>query len=196
MDLTATLQRILTEPTPADLWSLQGDLLVADANREAATKARRVVGDFYLYLSDLESKVASRHHSQLAAALATASVTSVSFHELLNGRVEALKQMLASGAPALLEIGSAFQSVKAWEVDTGLVHHDAAWRLYDELWDISTAMFPDLPTEDRRAHLDRLLGPAVAPDTPGPAKAILLVRLYQWVLALRLLPCLSEAVRP
>jgi len=36
MDLTVTLQRILREPVPADLWALQGDLLTTDANRAAA----------------------------------------------------------------------------------------------------------------------------------------------------------------
>jgi hypothetical protein len=192
MDLIATLQRILTEPTPADLWSLQGDLLVAFPGHEAAAHARGAVGDFYLYLSDLQGKITSRQHSQWAAALATASVTSVSLHELLHGKVDAFKQFLSSGTPALLEIGSALQSVQAWEVDTGQVHHDAAWRLYGELWSLSTTMFPDLPANDRRAHLDRLLGPAVSPDLPGSVKSILLVKLYQWVVALRLVPLLRE----
>ena len=36
MDLTVTLQRILTDPTPADLWSLPGDLVTVDANRHDA----------------------------------------------------------------------------------------------------------------------------------------------------------------
>jgi hypothetical protein len=192
MDLSVTVQRILEEPTPTDLWVLQGALLAEGADREAAAKARRVAYDFYLYLSDLLSKVTSRHHSQWAAALATASVTSVSFHELLNQQVDAFKQLLFSGAPALLEIGSALQSVKAWEVETGLVHYDAAWRLYSELWDISTAMLPDLPADQRRAYLDALLGPAVSPETPANAKAALLVKLYQWVLALRLAPLLNQ----
>jgi hypothetical protein len=193
MDLSATLQRILTEPTPADLWSLQGDLLAAETHRELATQARRVAGDFYLYLSDLQSKVTSRQHSQWAAALATASVTSVSFHDLLHGQVDAFKQLLSSGTPALLEIGSALQSVKAWEVDTGLVHHDAALKLYGELWDLSTTMFPNLSAAERRAYLDQLVGAAVSPDTPGQVKALLLVKLYQWVLALRLVPLLNAA---
>jgi hypothetical protein len=183
----------LTQPTPADLWQLQGDLLAAGAGTEAALKARQVAGDFYLYLSDLESKVTSRHHSRWAAALATASVTSVSFHELLNEPVDAFKQLLFSGAPALLEISSAVQSVKAWEVETALVHHEAAWRLYGELWDISTAMLPDLAPDERRAHLDGLLGPVVSPDTPANVKAALLVKLYQVVLAVRLAPLLNEA---
>ena len=193
MNLSGTLQRVLEEPTPADLWALQGDLLVVGGDPEAASKARRVAGDFYLYLSDLISKVASRHHSQWAAALATASVTSVSFHELLHGQVDAFKQLLVSGAPALLEIGSALESVKAWEVETGLVHYDAAWRLYGELWDISTTMLPDLAADQRRTGLDALLGPAVSPDSPGSAKAILLVKLYQVVLAMRLAPLLIQA---
>ncbi len=192
MNLSDTLQRVLEEPTPADLWALQGDLLVVGGDPEAASKARRVAGDFYLYLSDLISKVTSRHHSQWAAALATASVTSVSFHELLHGQVDAFKQLLLSGAPAVLEIGSALESVKAWEMETGLVHYDAAWRLYGELWDISTTMLPDLPADQRRAGLDALLGPAVSPDTAGNVKAILLVKLYQVVLAMRLAPLLKE----
>jgi len=192
MNLSDTLQRVLEEPTPGDLWALQGDLLAVGGDQEAASKARRVAGDFYLYLSDLISKVASRHHSQWAAALATASVTSVSFHELLHGQVDAFKQLLLSGAPALLEIGSALESVKAWEMETGLVHYDAAWRLYGELWDISTTMLPVLPLDQRRACLDALLGPVVSPDTPGNVKAILLVKLYQVVLAMRLAPLLNE----
>jgi hypothetical protein len=191
--LNGTLQRILKEPTPADLWALQGDLLAAGGEPEATRHARRVAGDFYLYLNDLVSKVTSRHHSQWAAALATASVTSVSFHELVNQPVDAFKQLLFSGVPALLEIGSALQSVQAWEVETGLVHYDAAWRLYGELWDISTAMLPELPADQRRAGQDALLGPAVDPDTPAPVKAALLVKLYQVVLALRLAPLLRES---
>jgi hypothetical protein len=192
MDLSLTLQRILEEPTPADLWVLQGALLAEGASREAVAKARQVAGDFYLYLSDLQSKVTSRHHSRWAAALATASVTSVSWHELLDQPAGALKQLLFSGVPALLEIGSAMESVKAWEVETGLVHHDAAWRLYGELWDISTTMLPDLAAAQRRASLDALLGPVVSPETPGNVKAALLVKLYQWVLALRLAPLLNQ----
>jgi len=193
MNLNATLQRILTKPTPADLWQLQGDLLALGT--EPALKARQVAGDFYLYLSDLESKVTSRHHSRWAAAFATASVTSVSLHELLDEQADAFKQLLFSGVPALLEISSAVQSVKAWEVEAALVHHDAAWRLYGELWDISAAMLPDLPADQRRARLDELLGPVVSPAERIPAnvKAILLVKLYQVVLTVRLAPLLDEA---
>jgi hypothetical protein len=53
--MTATLQRILADPTPGDLWSLQGELLALERDREAAAMARRVAGDLYLYLSDLQS---------------------------------------------------------------------------------------------------------------------------------------------
>jgi hypothetical protein len=126
--------------------------------------------------------------------LATASVTSVSLQESLETRVDAFRQLFRSGMPALLEIGSALQSVKAWEVESGLVHHEAAWRLYGELWDISMTLVPELGAEQRRAYLDTLLGPAVSPDTPGNVKAALLVRLYQWVLALRMAPLLGDAL--
>jgi hypothetical protein len=191
MDLSHTVERILKEPTPADLWQLQGDLLAGGTPSESILKARRVAGDFYLYLSDLESKVTSRYHSQWAAALATASVTSVSLHEMVHEPTDAFRQLVFTGVPALLEIGSAFQSVKAWEVETSLVHHSSAWRLYDELWEISTAMLPSLGAEQRRAQLDALLGPVVSPDTPASVKAALLVKLYQVVLAMRLAPLLA-----
>lgn len=189
MDPSATLKRILTEPTSADVWQLQGDLLVVGT--EAARRARRVARDFYAYLSDLESKVTSRRHSRWSAALATTAVTSVSLHDLLDTQVDVFKRLLASGSAALLEIGAAHQSVQAWEVEAALVHHDAAWKLYDELWDISTIMLPDLPADQRRAHLDKLLTPVVSPDTPPKDKAALLVTLFQVVLAVWLVPVLD-----
>jgi hypothetical protein len=105
--------------------------------------------------------------------------------------VDVFKRLLASGSAALLEIGAAHQSVQAWEVEAALVHHDAAWKLYDELWDISTIMLPDLPADQRRAHLDKLLTPVVSPGTPPKDKAALLVTLFQVVLAVRLVPVLD-----
>jgi len=189
MDLNTTLQRILTEPTPADLWRLQGDLLIIGTG--AALRARQVTGDFYMYLSDLESKVTSRHHSRWSAALATTAVTSVSLHDLLDTQVDVFKRLLASGTAALLEIGAAYESVQAWEVEAALVHRDAAWKLYGELWDISTTMLPDLSADERRAHLDALLELVVSPDTPAGAKTALLVKLFQVVLAMRLAPALA-----
>jgi hypothetical protein len=188
MDLSGTLERILKAPAPADVWQLQGDLLASASDPATVSKARQVAGEFYLYLSDLESKVASRHHSQWAAALATASVTTVSLHELLLQPTDAFRQLLFTGAPALLEIGSALQSVQAWEIEAGVVHHEAAWRLYGELWDISAAMLPGLSPDSRRAQLDALFEPVVSADTPAGAKAGLLVRLFQVVLVLRLAP--------
>ncbi len=189
MDINRTLQRILTDPTPADLWQLQGELLAIGT--EAALQARRVAGDFYMYLSDLESKVTSRRHSRWAAVLETASVTSVGFQDMIDEEVDLLKRAIAAGGTALLEIAAAYKNVQAWEVEAALVHHDAAWQLYGELWDISTTLLPDLPAGQRRAHLGALLDPVVAPDTPAGIKAALLVKLFQVVLAVRLAPVLA-----
>lgn len=189
MDLNATLQRILTEPTSADLWQLQGDLLAVGT--EEARRARQVAGDFYAYLSDLESKITSRRHSRWGAILETASVTSVGLQDLIDEEVDVFKRLIASGGTALLEISAAYKNVKAWEVEAALVHRDAAWALYGELWDISTTMLPELSADQRRAHLDALLGPAASPDMPAGDKAVLLVKLFQVVLAVRLTPVLS-----
>ncbi|MBU0490732.1 MAG: hypothetical protein KKA73_07590 [Chloroflexi bacterium] len=189
MSLSDTYQRILTDPTPADLWQLQGDLLVIGT--EAARQARQVTCDFCGYLRDLASKVSSRRHSRLGAILATASVTSVSLQELVDSQAALLERLLATGGTALLEIGSAYEHLQAWERETELVHCDVAWALYGELWDISMTMLPDLPADTRRAHLDGLLGPVVAPDTPTGVKVVLLIKLFQVVLAVRLAPVLA-----
>ncbi len=187
--LRAALQRILTTPTAADLWQLQADLLAVGG--EAAGKARQVAGQFYSYLRDLESKVASRRASRVAAALATASVTSVSLQEAVVEREKPLERILGSAVAAMLEIGSATQSVRAWGVEGALVHYDAAWYLYGELWDVSQAMQPGLAPMERRAALERLMAPLIAPQTDDAVKSVLLVRLFQAALAARMMPLLT-----
>ncbi len=185
-NLRTTLQRILSAPTASDLWQLQGDLLIAGG--PAADGARQVAGRFYSYLQDLESKVASRQASRRAALLATGAVTSVGLQEWALEQGDSLQRILGSGLAALLEIGSATQNVQAWEVETSLVHYNVAWYLYGELWAISLTNRPDLAADERRAYVERLLAPAVAAETPAAARPALLIRLFQVVLAARLLP--------
>jgi len=189
MNLSAAYQRILTDPTPADLWQLQGDLLLIGT--EAALQARQVAGEFCKYLRDLESKSRSRDHSRWGAILATAAVTSVGFQDMLDAEVDLFKRLIASGGTALLEMSSAYKHLQAWEVETELVHCDVAWMLYEELWDISMTMLPDLPADTRRMHLDSLLNPIVAPDTPTGTKVALLIKLFQVALAMRVAPVLA-----
>ena len=68
--LHSTLTRILTVPTPDDLWQLQSDLLACGG--ETAHKAREVAREFHSYLRDLESKTGSRSASRWAGLRVTA----------------------------------------------------------------------------------------------------------------------------
>jgi hypothetical protein len=190
LDWRATLGRILAAPTPADLWQLQKELL-AQGGR-AARRAREVAGQFCGYLRDLESKVTSRQASRRAALLATGAVTSVGLQELAVEQEDLLRRILSSAVTAALEVGAATQYVRAWEIETSLVHYDVAWYLYGELWEISSAMQPRLSAKARLALLDELLRPILEPDVTGAVKSALLVTLFRAVLAARVLPLLED----
>jgi hypothetical protein len=188
--LSLTLKRILTAPTPDDLWQLQADLLALGG--EAAQQAREVAGEFHSCLRDLESKIASRSASRWGAILETASVTSVGLQEMIAEQEDPLKRILASGVTALLEVSAAAKNVQAWEVEASLMYYDVAWYLYGELWDVSVATRPALSSQERRAYVDQLLKPVVDPDVSDATKSALLVRLFQVVLTARVWPLLTS----
>lgn len=154
-------------------------------------QAREVAGEFYSFLRDLESKISSRSASRWAAVLETASVTSVGLQEMLAEQADPLKRLLASSVTAMLEIGAAVKNVEAWEVESSLVYYDVAWHLYGELWDLSLAARPELPSDERVALIDRLLRPIADTEVDDAAKSALLVRLFQIVLTLRVMPLLT-----
>jgi hypothetical protein len=186
--LHLALDRILTAPSLADLWHLQSVLLALGGDH--SLQVREVAGEFHSYLRDLESKVASRRASRWGAFLETASVTSVSLQEMLVEEEDPLRRILNSGVTAALELAAAAKNVQAWEMEASLVHPDVAWYLYGELWDISAMAQPELPWQERQELLNRLTGPALSDEVPGEAKAALLVKLFQVVLAARTLPLL------
>jgi hypothetical protein len=191
--LSSTLERILTTPIPDDVWHIQKDLLALGG--ETAQQARKVAGVFYTCLRSMQSKSASRSASRQGAALGTAAVASVSLQETFAAQKDPLRNLLASGVTAMLEVGSALKSAQAWEVEASLLYYDMAWYLYGELWEISLATRPELSADQRRACTDLLLKPVLDPDVAGATKSALLVRLFQVVLAARLWPLL-RAHRP
>lgn len=191
--LRVALERVLSAPSPAQLWRLQSLLLALGG--DDAHRAREVAGAFYSYLRDLESKIASRRASRWGAFLATSAVTSVSLQEMMVEEDEdPLRRILSSGITAALELAAATKNVQAWEVEASLVHPDVAWYLYGELWAISALAQPELTWPERQGLLERLVGPALSDEVPGEAKAALLVKLFQVVLAAQVLPLLQERV--
>jgi len=186
--LRSALERILTKPTPDDLWQLQAELLALGT--DAAQEAREVAGQFHSFLRDLESKVASRSASQMSAILTTASVSSVGLQEMLAEEEDPLRRLFASGVTAILEVAGAMKGVEAWEVEAALVYYDVAWYLYGELWEVSRTSLPELSHAERTALFDQLLKPVLDSDIEGAAKSAVLVRFFQVVLAARILPLL------
>ena len=185
----AAFDRILVDPTPADLWQLQKALLVIGG--EPAARARSVARAFHVCLRNLESKSASRSASRWGAVLGTAAVASVSAGEMADTQQSALSRLLQSGVPAMLEVGSALKSAQAWEVEAGLIYDDLAWFLYDELWDVSATSRPEISPSERRDQIDLLLDPLLDATVPDSERAAIVVNVFRAVLAARLLPLLG-----
>lgn len=187
----SAFERIVADPTPADLWDLQKALLAAGDG--AASRARAVAREFHACLRALESKSASRNASRWGAVLGTAAVGSVSLRELLGRQEQVLEGLLESAVPAALEVGSALQSAQAWEVEAQLIYDEFAWFLYGELWDVSATERPEVSDSERRKRLDTLLDPLLDPSVPDTERAWLVVDVFRAVLAARMLPLLGTS---
>lgn len=189
LSLREALARIMVVPTPSDLWDLQRQLLTLGG--ENAERVRIVAGRFHACLRELESKIASRTASRWGAVLETASVASVGLQEALAEQDNPLRRILSSSVTALLEIEAAKKNVQAWEVEASLMYYDVAWYLSGELWAVSREGRPELSAEERHSYIDQLISPLLDRGFPDASKCALLIRLFQVVLAgrmLRLLP--------
>ena len=188
-DLRPSLERLLANPTPDDLWQFQKALLLVGGPE--AARARRVAHEFHACMRTLESKSASRTASRWGALLGSAAVASVSLPELRNRQERGLEDLLERALPAVLEIGSALRSAEAWEIEAGLIYDEFAWFLYEELWDISLGVQPELTTVERRQRIDQILDPLLDADLPDKDRAWLVVDVFRSVLAARVLPLLD-----
>jgi hypothetical protein len=187
--LRSSLERLLANPTPDDLWHFQKALLVVGGPQ--AARAREVARAFQSCLRTLESKSASRTASRWGAVLGTAAVASVSLPELRNRQERGLGELLERALPAVLEIGAAMQSAQAWEIEAGLIYDEFAWFLYGELWDISLSVRTELTEVERRHRIDQILDPLLDTDLPDKDRATLVVDVFRSVLAARVLPLLD-----
>jgi hypothetical protein len=188
-DLRSSLERLLANPTSDDLWQFQKSLLVIDGPE--AARARGVARAFHSCLRTLESKAASRTASRWGAVLGTAAVASVSLPEMRNRQEHGLGELLERALPAVLEVGAAIQSAQAWEIEAGLIYDEFAWFLYEELWDISLSVRPELNPVERRQRIDQVLDPLLDTDLADKDRATLVVDVFRSVLAARVLPLLD-----
>ncbi len=191
MSLKASLDTILQEPTPAALWALQGKLLVREesASEEelpALKGAQEVAEEFYLYLSELEGKTSARTFSELASLMDIGAVGAVAIENVITERENILEKLLLGGLGESLMVLASRQYVKAWEVESGLVHRRAAWYLFEALWRLSVQNQPALPPAERKDRIQALLAPCLDDETPAALKVVLLVRLFQALLLIHL----------
>ena len=187
--LRVSLDRLLANPTPDDLWQFQKALLVVGGSE--AARARGVARAFQSCLRTLESKSASRTASRWGAVLGTAAVASVSLPEMRNRQERGLGELLERALPAVLEIGAALRSAEAWEIEAGLIYNEFGWFLYEELWDISLSVRTELTAVERRQRIDEVLDPLLDSDLPDKDRATLVVDVFRSVLAARVLPLLG-----
>lgn len=188
------LERLLTAPNADDLWQLHPYLL-AIRGPDAAS-ASEVTRLFYCYLSCVTGKLASKEHSSAAARLAAGSVGVIALQDVLEAlasdRKRAIGNLLSGGLAATLETLGTFEHVKAWEREFASVHEEAIWHLYRLLWELSAETQPELSFEQRRALIDDLLAVARDPAREPAARVALVVRLFQFLLAIRLAALLPE----
>jgi len=197
MSLESLLQRILSEPSPDDLWDLHPRLLALDS--PDADHARELTRLFYCYLSCVRSKMTSKQYSSLAATLAASSVGVIALQDILDAlrtdRARAIANLLAGGLAASLETISTFQHVKAWEKEFASVHEEAVWHLYTILWQLSVETQPDLPSDKRQMLIDSLICVVRDPKVDSAARVAIVVRLFQVLLMIRLAPVWGPLAR-
>jgi len=182
-NLSDVLQPILAGPTPGALVALQGALLASEMDGEAVETALEISGQFHTYLSELQSKITAKQYNELASRLDIGAVGVVALENILTTQKEEFWNRLLLGALGeVLMVAASRQYVKAWDAETSLVHTQAACYLSEALWHTSRQMQPDLPPEQRWQAIQELLAPAYAAETPAPAKAVLLGRVFQILL--------------
>ncbi len=194
--LQEALQKIVARPTPAALVELQGALLASGQAGDSAERSLEIAGQFHSYLCELESKITAQQYSELASRLDMGAVGLVAVENVVVGDREKLWQRLLLGFLGEgLMVAASRQYVRAWQVETGVVHQSAAWWLANALWHLSGQMQPGLPPTERWQAIQALLAPAYDPAIPAPDKALLLGRIFQVLLLIYLVSLLTGAAR-
>lgn len=198
MSVDDLLQRILSEPSPDDLWQLHPYLLALDT--PGAVPARELTRMFYCYLSCVRSKLTSKQYSTLAAWLAAGSIGVISLKDVIEAAPSdwpgLIGNLLAGGLAGSLELLSTRQHVKAWQTEFMSVHEEAVWHLYAMLWQLSVEAQPDLAAEKRQALIDPLLTAVRNPQLDGMARMAVIIRLFQVLLVIRLAPLFKSMQSP
>ncbi len=181
------LNRIASQPTTGDLWALRGALLTRQ-DEPGAQQACAIAREFYLYLSELQSKLEARQYNELASLLDVGAVGMLALQDILLEKQALWKNLLLGGLGEGLMVLASRQYVKAWERELELTHQRVAWTLYDALWKISRQLQPEQAEDERQALIEASLAPVLDDATSLGAKILLLLRLFQTVLLTLIAP--------
>lgn len=192
--LTDLLTRIARKPTVEDLWGLRGPLLACSADHPDALWVGDLSREFYLYLSELRSKMTARQYNELASRLDMSAVGTLALQDILLEQEELFKSLLLGGLGEGLMVMASRQYIKAWEQELQAVHRQAAWVLYGVLWELSRKHQPDMAPGERQRFIESSLAPALDSETSSEAKMLLLIRLFQVALLIVAVP-LCTAIR-
>ena len=189
--LAQALQTVLRQPQPAALVALQEALLMDVAPSPQRDGALELVHHFYRYQTDLQTMLSARQYSELASWLDVTAVGLVAFEELMRGSATNLRDLLiATASEGAMVLGSR-QYIKSWTVEVGPIHAEAAWTLREALWRLSEDTQPDLAPALRLDAVRRML-PESLSQAPNSAQAVVIGRLFQTLLLIRVGRLLAE----
>lgn len=186
-NLRELLNRIASQPTTSDLWALRGALL-ARHDEPGAMQAHAIAREFYLYLSELQSKLDARQFNELASLLDVGAVGMLALQDILLEKQDLWKNLLLGGLGEGLMVLASRQYVRAWARELELTNRRVAWTLYDALWQISRQLQPQQAEVERQALIEASLAPVLDDATPLEAKVLLMLRLFQTVLLTLIAP--------
>lgn len=182
MNIQESLAIVLTAPSPIALWQLRGDLY--EVEFPVRSRAWEILDHFYVFLTELSAKSTAKEYSHFASLLDIGAVGGVAVQNLLDKPEKAVswERLLMGGISESLMVLAARQYVKAWDKEMTAVYQNAAWYLYQKLWELSEDQQPDLENDLRRRTIEVLLAPIHQEKTAGTAKAALIGRLFQILL--------------
>lgn len=185
MNPLPVLQRILKKPLAEDLVSLQSILLAWEAaapepeRRERIGTTLALLGDFYVFLTGLESKLEAHTYAEIASRMDMAAVGGVVAENVLGSGEKLLERILIGGLSELLMVLASRQYIKAFDRELGAFYRQVAWQLRAHMWRFSARNRPGLSPAQRTALIDALFTSLLDSKTPGEAKSIVLGCLFQ-----------------
>ncbi len=187
MSIQDSLTAVLTHPSTDTLWQLRGDLL--QANLPAESSVWRILDEFYAYINELSASMSAHEYSKMATLLDIGAVGGVAIQNLIESDIkpdELWKRLLAGGIGESLMVLASRQYVKGFKAGMMGVCRASAWALYDEFWQLSTQMQPDLDPAARRQLIDNLLAGIHDDSLSEVVKIALNGRLFQILLLVHL----------